>query len=209
MVGLTYIRVWLHVRSFNDRGQANSYVINCCRLLGVGCMFYCLWRHNPLPLHCQIYILPTFMLPVWKWNHQIIIWTASVTGHPVTLAVLDTDICDDDFMHKVSWMQCSWYVSPVQRGKEKVSKIAIILIILMYLVIVVCMIVSLAGPLSWLNYLYILSYIKLAVTVFKYTPQVRWGVTESCMLCAPGAFCQLAWVASCCFLPTTGVRPQN
>ena len=63
--------------------------------------------------------------------------------------------------------------SYMQRGKQKVSKIAIVLLILMYLLIAVCMIVALAGPLSWLNYLYILSYIKLAVTVFKYTPQVR------------------------------------
>ena len=66
----------------------------------------------------------------------------------------------------------AWYFLRMQRGKQKVSKIAVILLILMYLVIVVCAIVALAGPLSWLNYLYVLSYIKLAVTVFKYTPQV-------------------------------------
>ena len=183
MVGLTYIRVWLRVRSFNDRGlltQMLSTVVGCS---GWGACFTVndvITFSLPNLYFANVYVA---CLEVKSPNHHL----DCQCYRSSSITTLDTDICDDDFMHKVSWMQCSWYVSPVQRGKEKVSKIAIILIILMYLVIVVCMIVSLAGPLSWLNYLYVLSYIKLAVTVFKYTPQVRRGVTESFMLCAPGA----------------------
>jgi cystinosin len=59
-----------------------------------------------------------------------------------------------------------------KRGKQKVSYIVLFLLFLMYLTIFVCLIVSIVGPLEWLDYLYVLSYIKLAVTLIKYVPQV-------------------------------------
>ena len=65
----------------------------------------------------------------------------------------------------------------VQRGEQKISKVTIVILIVMYLVILVCMIVAAVGPPSWLNYLYVLSYIKLAVTLIKYVPQVSWLIT--------------------------------
>ena len=52
------------------------------------------------------------------------------------------------------------------------SYIVLFLLFLMYLTIFVCLIVSIVGPLEWLDYLYVLSYIKLAVTLIKYVPQV-------------------------------------
>ena len=35
--------------------------------------------------------------------------------------------------------------------------------------------ISAFGHLAWLDYLYIISYIKLVVTPIKYIPQVSWG----------------------------------
>ena len=90
MVGLTYIRVWL-------QRTANSDAIDCCRLLGVGCMFsvYDVITHYLFtakfifcPRLCCLFGSET---------------TKSSFGLPVLpVTVLDTDICDDDFMHKGS-----------------------------------------------------------------------------------------------------------
>ena len=43
---------------------------------------------------------------------------------------------------------------------------------LMWLTIIISLFVSVGGKLSWLDFLYIFSYVKLAVTLVKYVPQV-------------------------------------
>ena len=43
---------------------------------------------------------------------------------------------------------------------------------LMIATLVVSLCVSVGGKLSWLDFLYVASYIKLAVTLLKYIPQV-------------------------------------
>ena len=52
------------------------------------------------------------------------------------------------------------------------SYIGMFLLSLMWLTIFITLFVAVGNKLSWLNYLYVLSYIKLAVTLIKYVPQV-------------------------------------
>lgn len=47
-----------------------------------------------------------------------------------------------------------------------------LLLTAMWLVIFISLFVSVGNKLSWLDYLYVLSYVKLAVTLVKYVPQV-------------------------------------
>ena len=59
-----------------------------------------------------------------------------------------------------------------QRGKQRVSIPAWILVALLWLAVFISLFVSIGGKLSWLNFLYVFSYVKLAVTLVKYIPQV-------------------------------------
>ena len=52
------------------------------------------------------------------------------------------------------------------------SYVGVFLLILMWLTIVISLFVSVGQKLAWLDYLYVLSYVKLAVTLVKYVPQV-------------------------------------
>ena len=61
---------------------------------------------------------------------------------------------------------------PLQRGGQRMSYIGMFLLSLMWLTIFITLFVAVGNKLSWLNYLYVLSYIKLAVTLIKYVPQV-------------------------------------
>ena len=56
-----------------------------------------------------------------------------------------------------------------------------VLLTLMWLTIFISLFVSVGGKLAWLDFLYVFSYIKLAVTLVKYVPQV--GVTIKYMYC--------------------------
>ena len=47
-----------------------------------------------------------------------------------------------------------------------------ILVALLWLAVFISLFVSIGGKLSWLNLLYVFSYVKLAVTLVKYIPQV-------------------------------------
>jgi cystinosin len=60
----------------------------------------------------------------------------------------------------------------LQRGTQKPSWSGVALICLLWLVMFTTLFVSVAGVVDWLDYLYIISYIKLAVTPIKYLPQV-------------------------------------
>ncbi|XP_063057237.1 cystinosin [Engraulis encrasicolus] len=64
-------------------------------------------------------------------------------------------------------VQCAIY----ERGEQKVSKVAIALLIVGWTFALVSLFVAVAGKISWLDYLYYFSYIKLAVTLIKYMPQ--------------------------------------
>ena len=59
-----------------------------------------------------------------------------------------------------------------QRGKQRVSYSGMILLIVFWLVMIISLFVSVGGKLPWLEFLYIASYVKLAITLVKYVPQV-------------------------------------
>ncbi|KAJ3599841.1 hypothetical protein NHX12_033795 [Muraenolepis orangiensis] len=58
-----------------------------------------------------------------------------------------------------------------ERGGQTVSRISWIILIFCWLFILVGLFVALGGVLPWLSYLYFFSYVKLGITVIKYTPQ--------------------------------------
>ena len=67
---------------------------------------------------------------------------------------------------------------PSQRGKQRLSYVAMVILALLWLTVVITLFVSVGHKLSWLNFLYIFSYVKLAVTLIKYIPQVGVGVAR-------------------------------
>uniref|UniRef100_A0A3P8WVX8 Cystinosin n=1 Tax=Cynoglossus semilaevis TaxID=244447 RepID=A0A3P8WVX8_CYNSE len=58
-----------------------------------------------------------------------------------------------------------------ERGGQKVSWTAKILLLIAWTFALVSLFVAVAKKISWLDYLYYFSYIKLAVTLIKYVPQ--------------------------------------
>ena len=52
------------------------------------------------------------------------------------------------------------------------SYTACIIFSMMIVSLLVCLFTSVAGKLAWLDFLYAASYVKLAVTIVKYVPQV-------------------------------------
>ncbi|XP_056590522.1 cystinosin [Triplophysa dalaica] len=63
--------------------------------------------------------------------------------------------------------QCFIY----ERGDQKVSKVAIGLLVIGWTFAFVSLFVAVAQKITWLDYLYYFSYIKLGVTLVKYIPQ--------------------------------------
>lgn len=59
-----------------------------------------------------------------------------------------------------------------QRGSQRVSRPAIGFLVLSWLFAFITMIVATTGATTWLQFLFCFSYIKLAVTLVKYFPQV-------------------------------------
>ncbi|XP_065191793.1 cystinosin-like [Sycon ciliatum] len=57
------------------------------------------------------------------------------------------------------------------RGNQRVSYFARVLVAGSWLMVFVTLFVTIAGKYSWLNYLYMFSYVKLGVTLIKYVPQ--------------------------------------
>lgn len=63
-------------------------------------------------------------------------------------------------------------VSPAfQRGGQRVSWTALCLLLVAWTFALVSLFVAVAKLITWLDYLYYFSYIKLAVTLVKYVPQ--------------------------------------
>ncbi|XP_027704580.1 cystinosin isoform X1 [Vombatus ursinus] len=63
--------------------------------------------------------------------------------------------------------QCCLY----ERGDQTVSRASTGFLVLSWLFALVMMLVAVAGAISWLQFLFCFSYIKLAVTLIKYFPQ--------------------------------------
>lgn len=67
----------------------------------------------------------------------------------------------------VTIIQCCIY----ERGAQKVSKVAVGVLIIAWLFAFSMLFVVVAGKVSWLQFLFCFSYIKLAITLVKYFPQ--------------------------------------
>ncbi|XP_073421410.1 cystinosin [Dendrobates tinctorius] len=67
----------------------------------------------------------------------------------------------------VTIIQCCIY----DRGAQKVSKVAVIVLIVAWLFAFSMLFVAVAGKVTWLQFLFCFSYIKLAITLMKYFPQ--------------------------------------
>lgn len=67
----------------------------------------------------------------------------------------------------VTIIQCCIY----ERGAQKVSKVAVGVLIVAWLFAFTMLFVTVAGKVSWLQFLFCFSYIKLAITLMKYFPQ--------------------------------------
>ncbi|XP_064187667.1 cystinosin [Anguilla rostrata] len=63
--------------------------------------------------------------------------------------------------------QCTVY----ERGDQKVSKVAIALLVIAWTFALVTLFIAVARKITWLEYIYYFSYIKLGVTLVKYIPQ--------------------------------------
>jgi len=68
----------------------------------------------------------------------------------------------------ITIIQCKIY----QRGGQRVSRICLGLLAIIFVFLGVSLICSAASVLSWLNFLYFCSYVKLGITLIKYIPQV-------------------------------------
>lgn len=62
-----------------------------------------------------------------------------------------------------------------QRGNQRVSRPVIGFLVLSWLFTLITLIVAAVGVTTWLQFLFCFSYIKLAVTLIKYFPQVLPG----------------------------------
>ena len=75
-----------------------------------------------------------------------------------------------------------------QRGGQRVSYTGIVLLILFWLTLIISVFVAVGGKLKWLDYLYVASYVKLAITLIKYVPQVSQRLSQGdleVVLCLP------------------------
>ncbi|MED6285461.1 hypothetical protein CHARACLAT_029558 [Characodon lateralis] len=82
---------------------------------------------------------------------------------------------NDVFFSLHALLFCVIYVSQAalyERGGQKVSWTARFLLLIGWTFALISLFVAVAQKITWLEYLYYFSYIKLAVTLIKYVPQV-------------------------------------
>lgn len=72
--------------------------------------------------------------------------------------------CSDEVSCMSSWCQ---------RGDQKISWTAVSLLLVGWIFAFVTLVLAATSQITWLDFLYYCSYIKLAVTLIKYVPQVR------------------------------------
>ncbi|XP_056133139.1 cystinosin isoform X2 [Lampris incognitus] len=58
-----------------------------------------------------------------------------------------------------------------ERGGQQVSRMALVFLLISWTFALISLFVAIAKKITWLDYLYYFSYIKLAVTLIKYIPQ--------------------------------------
>lgn len=106
-----------------------------------------------------------------------------------------------------NWLYFSFSFSLIQRDKQRVSYLAIAILIVLWALMLISLFVSIGKKLQWLDLLYIVSYVKLAVTLIKYVPQVSliasFSIGLECFNFVVGFlkiftlitfFCRLIWI---------------
>ncbi|XP_054452860.1 cystinosin [Anoplopoma fimbria] len=81
---------------------------------------------------------------------------------------------NDVFFSLHALLLCVVYISQAavfERGGQKVSRTAVVLLVIGWTFALVSLFLAVAKQITWLDYLYYVSYIKLAVTLVKYVPQ--------------------------------------
>ncbi|KAM4595880.1 cystinosin-like isoform 1-T1 [Polymixia lowei] len=81
---------------------------------------------------------------------------------------------NDVFFSLHAVLLCLVYVCQAtiyERGSQKVSRVTIVLLLIGWTFALISLFVAVAKKITWLDYLYYFSYIKLAVTLIKYIPQ--------------------------------------
>ncbi|XP_053177742.1 cystinosin isoform X1 [Scomber japonicus] len=81
---------------------------------------------------------------------------------------------NDVFFSLHAFLLCVVYISQAavyERGGQKVSWTALVLLLIGWTFALVSLFLAVAKQITWLDYLYYFSYIKLAVTLIKYVPQ--------------------------------------
>ncbi|XP_006781161.1 cystinosin [Neolamprologus brichardi] len=81
---------------------------------------------------------------------------------------------NDVFFSLHAVLLCLVYVSQAtvyERGGQRVSRTALVLLLIGWMFALISLFVAVAKAITWLDYLYYFSYIKLAVTLIKYVPQ--------------------------------------
>lgn len=86
------------------------------------------------------------------------------------------DVWTCSLADKISLTVCMCFsVSSVfQRGGQKVSWTALFLLLIGWTFAFISLFLAVAKQITWLDYLYYFSYIKLGVTLVKYVPQVSY-----------------------------------
>ncbi|XP_072246367.1 cystinosin isoform X2 [Leuresthes tenuis] len=81
---------------------------------------------------------------------------------------------NDVFFSLHAVLLCVVYISQAvvyERGSQKVSWTALFLLLIGWAFALISLFLAMAKQITWLDYLYYFSYIKLAVTIIKYVPQ--------------------------------------
>ncbi|TNN68265.1 Cystinosin [Liparis tanakae] len=88
---------------------------------------------------------------------------------------------NDVFFSLHAVLLCLVYISQAavfERGGQKISRTAVFLLVIGWTFALVSLFLAIAKQISWLDYLYYFSYIKLAVTLVKYVPQAYMNYTK-------------------------------
>uniref|UniRef100_A0A8D3CGU0 Cystinosin n=2 Tax=Scophthalmus maximus TaxID=52904 RepID=A0A8D3CGU0_SCOMX len=114
---------------------------------------------------------------------------------------------NDVFFSLHAVLLCLLYISQAavyERGGQKVSWTALVLLLAAWTFALVSLFLAVAKQITWLDYLYYFSYIKLAVTLIKYVPQafmnyrrkstVGWSIGNVLLDFTGGVLCILQMV---------------
>lgn len=142
-----YPQIWINFRRRSVIGLNLDFV--CLNVLG----FFCYSMYN-----CGLYFIPTVKQEYFD-NHPYGVMPVQVQDIVFALHAL--------FASSLTALEAIIF----DRGPQRVSYIALAIIGLAFLFLIISLILSCTAVITWLDYLYYFSYVKLAITIIKYVPQ--------------------------------------